>query len=261
MSSWKITKFNNIPKLTSPILIEGLPGIGNVGKIVADFIVDELKAKKIYNFFSYTLPHSVFVNENNLVELPRIDMYYKSVENERDLLLLTGDVQPVDEVSCYEFCETILSVIEEYKVREIITLGGIGLREVPKTPKVYCTGNSKKALKKYKKYKSISTEVYGVVGPVIGVSGLLVGLAKKKNVDAVALLAETYGHPLFLGLKGAREILKNLNKIFNLNIDLKNLNKEIKDLEKDFKLTKDLVDVSKKAKYMKKLPKDTSYIG
>ena len=44
--SWKIKQFGKKPKLKNPTLIEGLPGIGNVGKIAADFIVDELKAKK-----------------------------------------------------------------------------------------------------------------------------------------------------------------------------------------------------------------------
>ena len=34
------------PVLNKPILIEGLPGIGNVGKIAADFMAGNLNAKK-----------------------------------------------------------------------------------------------------------------------------------------------------------------------------------------------------------------------
>jgi len=34
------------PKLRDTILIEGLPGIGLVGKLAADHMLDELKAKK-----------------------------------------------------------------------------------------------------------------------------------------------------------------------------------------------------------------------
>ena len=60
-SKWEVTKeIKTIPKLNKPILIEGLPGIGNVGKIAVDFLIEELKAKKIYSFFSYKFPHSVF---------------------------------------------------------------------------------------------------------------------------------------------------------------------------------------------------------
>ena len=65
------------PKLKRPIFIEGLPGIGNVGKVVVDFLIDELKAKKLFDITSDTFPHSVFVTENNLIDLPKISIYYK----------------------------------------------------------------------------------------------------------------------------------------------------------------------------------------
>src|SRR3989344_4827127 len=105
---WQVIKeTTETPKLRNPILIEGLPGIGNVGKIAIDFMIEELKAKKLYSLFSYTFPHSVFVNDDDLVELPSIEIYYKKFNGngagKRDLLILTGDVQPVDEVSSYEF--------------------------------------------------------------------------------------------------------------------------------------------------------------
>src|SRR3989339_912985 len=128
MSTWKISQFGKKPNLNNPILIEGLPGIGNVGKVAVDFIVEELGAKKLYGISSYTFPHSVFVNEDNLVELPSIEIYYKKFNGKgRDLLLLTGDVQPIDEVSSYEFSEKMLDLLQTFKGNELITLGGIGL--------------------------------------------------------------------------------------------------------------------------------------
>ena len=42
-------KFESKLKLNKPIFIEGLPGIANVGKIAVDFMIDELKAKKLYS--------------------------------------------------------------------------------------------------------------------------------------------------------------------------------------------------------------------
>ena len=35
------------PKLNNPILIEGLPGIGNVGKLAVEHLIEMTKAKKI----------------------------------------------------------------------------------------------------------------------------------------------------------------------------------------------------------------------
>ena len=33
MSTWRIDRIGKKPKLNNPLLIEGLPGIGNVGKV------------------------------------------------------------------------------------------------------------------------------------------------------------------------------------------------------------------------------------
>ena len=266
MSTWKIGLIGKKPKLNKPILIEGLPGIGNVGKVALDFIIDELKAEKLYDIFSYTFPHSVFVNEKNLVELPSISVYYKKLGNKKsDLLLLAGDVQPIDEQSSYEFTEKMLDLAEKYNCREIITLGGIGLQEVPKKPRIFCTGNDGNIIKRYKAGVDLNSNLYGIVGPIIGVSGLLLGLAKKRNISAISLLAETYGHPLYLGIKGAREIIKILDKKLELKIDLNALNNEIEKMEKDIiKKTLDLSDVSKQialSNLTKKLGKDMDYIG
>ena len=105
MVKWEITQeTKKLPKLKDPIFIEGLPGIGNVGKIAVDFLVDELKAKKLYSLFSYSFPHSVFVGHDDLVSMPKIEIYYKkfaSSSGKRDILILVGDIQPVDEVGCY----------------------------------------------------------------------------------------------------------------------------------------------------------------
>ena len=233
MSTWRIDRIGKKPKLNNPLLIEGLPGIGNVGKVAVDFLIDELKAEKMYEITSYSFPHSVFVNEDNLVELPMIEVFYKKFNGKKqDLILLGGDVQPVDEVGSYEFSEKILDVLEQFKGKEVITLGGIGLAEVPKKPKVYCTGNNKRIIRKYKD-GMVNNKLYGVVGPIVGISGLLVGLAKRRNIDSISFLAETYGHPMYLGIKGSIEILKVLDKKLNLKINMSRLNKEIKEIESD----------------------------
>lgn len=250
---FKIKQFSN-PGLKNPILIEGLPGIGNVGKIAVDFIVDSLDAEKLLEINSYNFPNSVFVNESNLVDLPKIELFYKK-RKENDLLFLAGDVQPSDEESCYEFCDKILEIFSKYNGKEIVTLGGIGLPNIPKQPKVYCTANNKKIIKKYKT-NNLNPNIFGVVGPIVGVTGLLVGLADKKDISSIALLAQTFGHPSYLGIRGARELLNILDQKLNLKLDLSELDKEIKDIEKNIR-TKKVTKLSKGIK-----PKEeVSYIG
>ncbi len=255
--TWKIKRLGKV-KIKNPILIEGLPGIGNVGKIAVDFIIENLNAKKIFEIYSYSFP-SVFVNEDNLVELPLIEVYYKKIGN-KTLLLLSGDIQPLDEESCYEFCEQILDMFQSFRGKEIITLGGIGLQKVPKNPKVYCTANTKDIISKYK-VPGVSNDIYGVVGSIIGVSGLLLGLAGQRRISAVSLLAETFGHPTHMGIKEAKEVLRALNKTLGLKLDLNKLDAEIKGIEKGIKSKSREFNRLSKNIQKASISDDISYIG
>ncbi len=252
---WEIKDFKKISGKNF-YLIEGLPGMGNVGKIAVDFLIDNLKAEKVMEIYSYYFPHCVFVNEENLVELPSIKLYQKKIRGS-DFLFLSGDIQPLDEVSCYEFCNLVLDIFEKHKGKEIITLGGIGQQQIPKSPKLYCTGNNKSIIKRYTS-KNVSNKIHGVVGPIIGVSGLLLGTASQRNIPAVAILAETYGHPTYLGLKGAREIIKTLSSKFNFKLNFEKLNVEVEMIEKDIK-TKRVPVIN--IKNLKKGSGDINYIG
>ncbi|MBI2672139.1 PAC2 family protein [Candidatus Woesearchaeota archaeon] len=226
---WQIDEITKV-KLKNPILIEGLPGIGNVGKIAIDFMIDSLKAKKIYEITSYNFPHCVFVNENNIVELPAIEVFHKNIKG-KDYLFLAGDVQPLDERSCYEFCDNVLDLFQKYHGKEIITLGGIALDKIPKKPRIYFTGTNSKILRRYQ--SRVVQNIYGVTGPIIGVSGLLTGLARKRKLDAISILAETYGHPTYLGVRSAKEILRLLNHKLNFKLDLNALDREVKEIENE----------------------------
>jgi len=259
MSTWKIEYSAKMPKLKKPILIEGLPGIGNVGKVALDFILDEVGAKKLLEFVSPNFPNSVFVNEDNLIELPTIELYYKQFRNKpNDLLFLVGDIQPLDEVTCYEFSQAVLDLAKKLSVSKVITLGGVAMRSVPINPRVFCTGNNKKFIKDYVRGTKIQSNLYGVVGPIVGVSGVLLGGASKYKIPAITLLAETYAHPMYLGIGGAREIIRVLNKKLQLKINVTALEKELKELELEVQNMKDnsIPDISKLRK-----KRDTSYIG
>jgi len=180
-------------------------------------------------------------------------------------LLLAGDVQPIDEVSSYEFCDTILDIMEKFDGSEVITLGGIGLQTIPKHHKVYCTGTDKKIISKYKKGVELNDKLYGIVGPIVGVSGLLLGLAGRRNMSGIAMLAETFGHPMYLGMKGAKEILKILNKKLDLKLKMTKFDKEMEEMENEaMERSGDLSKISKQnalKKIQSRMGKDVSYIG
>jgi len=257
---WKISKIAKKIKLNNPVLIEGLPGIGNIGKVAVDFMIDDLEAKKLCEFESHSYPHSVYVNEKNLIELPSIEMYYKQRKSKQDLLFLSGDVQPIDEHSCYQFSEKVLELFQKQNGKEIITIGGIAQKQIPKNPKIFCTGNSQKIINNYTKGMKINKNLYGTIGPITGVSGLLLGLAKKHKIPAITLLAETHAHPLYLGVSGAKEIIKILNKKLGLKVQTNSLDKEIQEIEQELQEFGENIKPTR-LKKIKSKTKEVNYIG
>lgn len=258
---WKLTQLTKqVPKLNSPILIEGLPGIGNVGKVAVDFMIESLKAIPIYRLQSYSFPHSVFVNDENLIELPTIELYAKQRTGKPDLLFLAGDIQPIDEEASYAFCDFLLDRCAQLGVREIVTIGGIGLPAAPEKPKVYCTANGKAIMRRYRKGTKVQERLHGIVGPIIGITGLLVGMAAERNIEAICLLAETYGHPMYLGVRGSQEILRVLEKNLGIKLNLRALDREIAEVEAELR-KQPQIPLSRKGAPQPIAGRETSYIG
>jgi len=227
--TWQVTTISKPKHIRSPVLVEGLPGIGNVGKLAVDYIIEQLRPQLFYEFYSQYMPHTVFINKQNIVELPKLGIY--ALKGKRhDVLVLAGDMQPVDEYSCHSFVETVLEICKSFEVKQIITLGGIGHPQPIDEPQVFITGNCKEAVDWFAD-QNLKNELTGIVGHIIGVTGLLVALAKKYDIKAVALLADSYAHPLHIGIKEARALLSVLINKLGLRLKLDKFDKEIKQLE------------------------------
>lgn len=258
VKDWTIKRLKRV-KFNKPVLVEGLPGIGNVGKIAVDFIIESLNAQKVFEINSYAFANCVFVNDDGISELPKIEVFYKKRKG-GDLFLVSGDVQPVDTRGCYEFCNNLLDLFQQNGGKDIITLGGMGMDKIPKRTKVYCAVSNKKIFNDFKTNGVITSG--GVVGPIIGVSGLLVGMGRDRGMDGATILVETYGHPTYLGIKEARELLIVLNKRLKLGLNIKHLDKEIGMMEREIRdgsLKKK--DLKKKLGITTKTTDTVNYIG
>ena len=89
-----IVDYLETPEIKRPVLIEGLPGIGDVGKIAGTFLIEQLKATKIASIYSRFLPPQVLVTEGGLIRPMQNELYYVKLEkNDQELLILTGDYQ------------------------------------------------------------------------------------------------------------------------------------------------------------------------
>ncbi|HYA78145.1 MAG TPA: proteasome assembly chaperone family protein [Verrucomicrobiae bacterium] len=206
----------------NPILIEGLPGLGLVGKIALRYMIKQLKAKKIAYLYSPHFPYFVLVNKKGNVRLLRgAFYYYKNPNGSNDLILFTGDSQSQTIEGQYEIADRMLDFSEKYNVKTIATIGGYRM-EPKEKPKVFIAATSQEILDKaLQAGATLSTSG----SPIVGTAGLILGLAKFKKISALCLLGETRGYlPDPLAAKSVLEVLKST---FNFELDLTELNEEI----------------------------------
>ncbi|MGE5554906.1 MAG: proteasome assembly chaperone family protein [Methanocella sp.] len=205
----------------NPILIEGLPGLGLVGKIALRYLIKELKPKKIAYLYSPHFPYFVLVNKKGSVRLLRGSFYYYQNPKGSDILLFTGDSQSQTIEGQYEIANAMLDFSEKYGVKTIATIGGYRM-EPKEKPKVYIAATDPNLLNKALEG---GATLSNAGSPIVGTAGLILGLAKFKNIEALCLLGETRGYlPDPQAAKSVLEVLKNT---FNFDLDLKHLDEEI----------------------------------
>lgn len=235
MNGTKIVVFKK-PKLKNPIFIEGLPGIGNVGRIAAGYLAEELGAEKFAELYSSHFMPFVLLHQSSEVHMLKNEFFYWKAKNkrQRDLIILIGDSQSVDPVGHYEIVETVLDFLEKFGVKEIITLAGLNVGRIVEKPRIVGAVTHKEVIKKYSKF-GIDFEAGSRVGTIVGASGLFLGLGKVRGMRGLCLLGETSGFPIIPDPKAAEVVLQVLTKILNVSIDMSRLNKKVEEMKEFIK--------------------------
>lgn len=222
------TKHIKDVKLREPILIEGLPGIGHVGKLVAEHMIDELGAEKVVELYSSHFPPQVIVLADGTVRLVRSEFYAVDT-GDQHLLILVGDHQSATNDGHYELTDAYLQIAMKNGVKRIYTLGGYGLGQLVDTPAVLGAVNNLALVEEMKQYGVVFKE-NEPGGGIVGASGLLLGFGALARIDAVCLMGETSGY--LVDPKSAQAVLKVLCKALHLNINMQALEERAKEMEK-----------------------------
>ncbi len=216
-----VVVFKEKPSLRDPIFIEGLPGVGNVGKLAAEHLVDQLKAVKFAEIFSKFFPPQVLVNDSGVIRLVSNEMYYVSrPEAANDLVIMTGDYQGLTPEGQYELSDRTLQVIKELGVKRMYTLGGYGLGRMIEKPRVLGAATDQQIVEEMK-LNGVTFSKGEPGSGIVGASGLLLGLGNIYGISSVCLMGETSGY--FVDPKGAQAVLEVLARILDVKIDFAEL--------------------------------------
>lgn len=216
MNTTEITVLEEI-ELDNPIFIEALPGLGHVGKLAADHIIDELGATKFAEIYSPTFPPQVLVKDEGIIENMLNELYYlKDVgENNLDLIILVGNTQSLSPEGQYLTCKEILEFVSKYDIDRIFTLGGMVTSPQPvENPKVFGAATCEENIELL---KEAEIEIRVNDGGIVGASGLFLGLGSRQGIQGTCLMGETPGY--FIDAEAAEAVLNKLAYLLNFEIN------------------------------------------
>jgi proteasome assembly chaperone (PAC2) family protein len=213
------------PKLNTPNLLAAWPGVGNVSMIIATYLTSKLNFKDLaavqpVNFFD---PTGVLV-EDSIIEAPQFPQsrfYYRKNDdkNKNDLILFVGDDQPAGK--SYDLANCILDVGLRFHVNRVFTCAAALTRiHHTEAPKVWGVGTNSSMVQELKK---LNLKQKGNL-QIAGLNGLLLGVAKEREIDGMCLLGEV---PMYASRMpnpiAALAVLKVLSKMLEFEIDLVDL--------------------------------------
>jgi uncharacterized protein len=166
--------------LDEPVLVEGLPGVGLVGKLAADHLVEQLDMTYYAACHCKGLPDVAVYEEGQRGIRPPVRIY---ADKERDLLVLQSDV-PVSPSAAEEFAACVTGWMAEQDALPLY-LSGLP-EEKDGVPELYgiATGGADELLGEHD--IPVPTESGMVSGP----TGALLAEAGEQGLDSIGLVVQ-----------------------------------------------------------------------
>lgn len=221
-------------KVENPVFVEGLLGVGHVGFLAASHLVDEFDFEKIADLYSPHFHHpvtgggvpGVVYSLDGTAELHRNEIFYN---REHDLFVYRGLYQADYCEFYYRHANRIMDFCQEFGVKRIYTLGGLGTGKEQESPETHAVITDAKLTRRIEKFARVLKGRENQPG-VTGISGLLIGLAEKNNMEGICLLGETHG--AYPDPIAAKSVLSTLGKMIGFEVDLHELDEAAKEMGK-----------------------------
>ncbi|MBM3172189.1 MAG: hypothetical protein FJ022_01435 [Chloroflexi bacterium] len=229
------------PKLENPVMIAGWPGIGNIGLVAVDHLKTMVNAEEFGEIepWEFFYPRKVFIRNGELLglEFPINKFYFKQM-GKRDLIFFIGEEQPTNGGStyaegtkAYRMANLVLDVATKFGCHRVYT-SGAAVAPIHHTMKsrVWAVPNSEDLVAEVRSYQNTvlmsDIEGRGGQGNITGLNGLLLGVARKRGLEAICVMGEIpvylHGFP-FVYPKASKSVLEVLCSVFELEPDLQSI--------------------------------------
>jgi uncharacterized protein len=200
----------------NPVILEGVPGIGLVGNIVATQIASELKMKQIGTIESRLFPPITVLFDGLTYAPVRI---YEDPQN--NFLVVLSDIL-IHPMIAYDIGKSVTGWAQSLNAKLNIPIAGIATMREERTVYAAATGAEQLALVKDK------TETL-VTGSISGIAGSIMNESHVNKLPALCLLGETQGPTP--DPRAAARVIDVVSNVLNLNISTKKLVEEADQIE------------------------------
>jgi len=171
-------------------ILEAVPGVGNVGKLVVDGLLKEHSANKLGWIVHPDFPPQSTLDQDGLMRPPRMEIWSIELPDGSELLIITGLMQPLTASGQFEISEKILEIASESDSERLLVLAGRASNLEEREIHLVCSdGNVRDNLEG----AGIPVSTTKPEGGMIGIAGLLISLAPDFGVAAIGIIADTIG--------------------------------------------------------------------
>jgi len=239
------------PKLDNPVLVACWPGIGNIGIIAVDIlrrmmVAEELGEIESWDFF---YPRRVLIRDGELkdLEFPKNKFYFKKTEK-KDVIFFVGEEQPSDGrgayaegTKAYRMANLVLDVALKFGCHRVYT-SGAAVAPIHHTARsrVWVVPNKEDLIDEVKGYENtvLMSDIEGRDGQgnITGLNGLLLGVAKKRGLEAICMMGEIpiyiHGFPIPYP-QGAKSVLEALGAVLGVEVLVDEINALVQQSESE----------------------------
>jgi len=239
------------PKLENPVLIACWPGIGNIGIMAIDALrrmvgAEEFGEIEPWDFF---YPKKVVIRNGELknLEFPSNKFYFGRTEK-KDLIFFIGEEQPsgggrayAEGAKAYRMANLVLDVALEFGCGRVYTSGAaVAPIHHSVTPKVWAVPNSEDLLDEVRSYENTvlmsDIEGRGGQGNITGLNGLLLGVARERDLEAICVMGEIpiylQGFP-FPYPKASKSVLEVLGIALGIEVETEEIDNLVEHSERE----------------------------
>ena len=226
-------------KSKNPMLIEGFPGIGLVGNIASQHIIEELNMEYIGSIDSRYFP-SIAVLYEGLINMP-VRIYERGSEP----IIVISDI-PISHSVSYDVSNALVDWAQSINVKEIVSIAGIAIMDGGH--KVFGAATMPEMLEKIRS----KVEIFQM-GTISGISGSVMTECLMRGIPALSLLGATRTQNP--DPRAASAVIEVLNELYELSIDTQRLVEQAERIEIELqKLAEDVQTTEQKGEVKKEFP-------